>query len=169
MEVAAWFAGKEHSDSPPCVCPVIGAFLRSWNDSLPDDETRTRLLLPLVKKIVGTKADAKIEFARAMLCVDWFIRECAPTWIEMLPTLKHHADTLRAAKPIQNYKDLDLVLSPLRAAEKDASAAWSAAESAAESAARSAARSAAWSALKPTTEWLQVSAVALVERMVAVK
>jgi hypothetical protein len=42
MEFEAWLADKPWTDRMPCACPVIGAFMRSWNDSLPDDETRTR-------------------------------------------------------------------------------------------------------------------------------
>ena len=52
MEAAAYLAGRKHGDAPPCVCPVIGAFLRNWNDNLPDDETRTRLLKPLVPLVL---------------------------------------------------------------------------------------------------------------------
>ena len=33
------------TDHPACVCPVIGAFMRSWNDAL-GDKDRNRLLLP---------------------------------------------------------------------------------------------------------------------------
>jgi hypothetical protein len=177
MEAVAWLAGEKHSDSPSCVCPVIGAFLRSWNDALPSDDVRRRLLAPLAKKVIDTKATKEIEFARAMLCVDWFMREFAPAWLDLVPSLKAHADLLREAKPVQSYDDLERITAPLRAAQKDAdaawsaarSAAWSAARSAAESAAESAAWSAARSAITPTVHKLQQSAVALVERMCAVK
>src|SRR5258708_11619244 len=36
MEAVAWFAGRPHSDKPPCVSPVLGAYGRSLNDVLPD-------------------------------------------------------------------------------------------------------------------------------------
>ena len=42
MEAAAYIAGEEHSDHPACVCPVIGGFMRSWNDALPSDADRDR-------------------------------------------------------------------------------------------------------------------------------
>ena len=161
MECVAYVAGEEWSDKPKCVCPVIGAFLRTWNDGLPNDAERTRLLQPLIMKVMDTKATKEVEFARAMLCVDWFIREFAPAWLDLVPSLKTHADFLRAAKPIQSYDDLSLVKEPLRAAKKDADAA--------ESAAWSAAKSAAESAVKQTADSLQHSALSLVERMCAVK
>ncbi len=75
MEAVAYVAGEKWSDHPSCVCPVIGAFLRLWNDALRTDEERTRLLRPLIKTVIGTKADAKVELARVMLCVDWSCRE----------------------------------------------------------------------------------------------
>lgn len=37
MEAVAYFAHEPHSDHPACVSPVIGAFLRRWNDDLDDD------------------------------------------------------------------------------------------------------------------------------------
>ena len=58
-----------------------------------------------------------------------------------------------------------------RAAAWDAAraAAWDAAGAAAGAAAWAAAGAAAWDALKPTTEWLQASALDLVNRMIEVK
>ena len=47
MEAVAWWAGEDHSDHPECVSPVIGAFLRSWNDALPDgDRQQLRRWIP---------------------------------------------------------------------------------------------------------------------------
>ena len=42
MELVAYAAGEPFSDHPNCVCPVIAAFLRNWNDSLKDDERNAR-------------------------------------------------------------------------------------------------------------------------------
>jgi len=185
MEAAAYVAGEPWSDHPECVCPIIGAFLRSWNDSLPDNATRDRLLKPLVKKIINTKATPKIEQQRGFMCVDWMIREFTPAWLEMVPSLKVHAVTLSASPEIKTVKDL-LAITPVivdigkqAAAARDAAraaawdAAWAAARDAAWDAARDAARDAAWNAardaLKPTTEKLQLSTVKLVERMANVR
>ena len=44
MEAVAWIAGERWSDHPKCASPVIGAFMRRWNDVL-DDEGR-QLLKP---------------------------------------------------------------------------------------------------------------------------
>jgi hypothetical protein len=42
MEAVAYIAGEDWTDSPVCVSPAIGAFMRAWNDSLPDAD-RQRL------------------------------------------------------------------------------------------------------------------------------
>lgn len=54
MEAVAFVAGEPWSDHPECVSPVIGVFLRNWNDSLPTDADRDRLLKPLIPLIINT-------------------------------------------------------------------------------------------------------------------
>ena len=173
MEVASWMAGEPHSDHPACVCPVIGAFLRSWNDALPTNEDRDRLLKPLTEIILSTKATREIELTRAMMCVDWSIRVWLPEFLSLTPALAEHANALRATKPIQDWQDFDQVAPLIFAAKKDAAAARDAAWDAARDAAWAAAGGAAWAAagraLAPTVSTLQASAVDLVKRMCAIK
>ena len=52
MEAVAWLEGEPHSDQPTCVCPVIGAYIRSLNDFLPDDLRQK--LIPYLPRVVGT-------------------------------------------------------------------------------------------------------------------
>lgn len=47
MEAVAWLAGEPHSDAPACTCPVLGAFVRNWNDNL-DAVARNQLLRPVL-------------------------------------------------------------------------------------------------------------------------
>src|SRR6266566_1323819 len=70
MEAAAWLAGRTHSDSPVCVSRVITAFMRSWNDSLREDEDRNRLLRPLLPMILGTVSDDAMEIRRGWMAID---------------------------------------------------------------------------------------------------
>lgn len=51
MEAVAYVAGEPWSDEPECASPTIATFLRTWNDSLPSDEERTRLLAPLIPRL----------------------------------------------------------------------------------------------------------------------
>ena len=44
MEAVAYVAGEPWSDKPECACPIISSLLRSWNDALPTDADRDRLL-----------------------------------------------------------------------------------------------------------------------------
>src|ERR1700723_21575 len=77
MEAVAYVAGEKWSDHPQCACPVITAFVVSWNDALPSDAERDRLLKPLIPKIVGTR-NKKLEKKRAVMAADWYIRVQTP-------------------------------------------------------------------------------------------
>jgi len=96
MEAVAYFAGEKHSDCPACVSPVLGAFLRNWNDSV-DDSFRQKLK-PFIARVVGTAGDGKDE-TRAWLATDWLVRVCAPAWLDLC-NLPQHAMALRAAGEI---------------------------------------------------------------------
>lgn len=82
MEAVAWLAGEHHCDRPQCACPVVSAFVRTFNDSLPGDDIRTHLLLPLVPRLVGSKSTRAIEHRRACLAVDWALRVATPLALE---------------------------------------------------------------------------------------
>lgn len=91
MESAAWVAGEPHSDTPACVSPVLGAFLRELNEELDDEERQA--LKPYVTRIVGTGGDGH-DKARAYLALDWLVRVHAPAWLD-LAGLGVEAATLR--------------------------------------------------------------------------
>ena len=84
LEVVAMLAGEEHTDQPECCCPAVGSFVFRWNDDLQDEE-RTRLLLPLTSRLVGSVSDEAIARRRAVLAIDWMLRIAAPTWLETVP------------------------------------------------------------------------------------
>ncbi len=178
MEAVAWLAGEPHSDRPSCASLPIAALMRSWNDSL-DEESRNRLLKPLLPRLVGSRSTPAVEKKRSLLALDWLIRTYMPAWLDLVPSLAEDAATLRSLPEIVDEKTAE-VGEIVRAIEKRASAAGSAAYSAAESAAYYAAESAAYyaayyaagsaarSALKDTVDLLQVSALDLIERMIGV-
>ena len=145
MEAVAWVTHKDWTDHPPCVCPVIGAFMRSWNDGLPDDEVRGRLLLPLVPALVSTKGSEALEQRRATMAADWLVRVHTPAWLK-LAGLTQQADALASLPEITDFKNCPSLMPTLEAVRKDADAAWAAARDAARAAARAAARDAAWAA-----------------------
>src|SRR5205807_859573 len=152
MEAAAWLAGREHTDSPVCVSPVIAFFIRIWNDTLPSDEDRNRLLKPLLPIILETKTSSKAESKRAWLAIDWLARTCTPAFFDLIPSLSPHAEALRKLEPFTE-----------KTAEKNQKVVDDARKAA--DAAGDAARDAAWANLAPTIATLQESAQNLVRRM----
>ena len=80
MEAVAYVAGEPFSDHPQCASPVVGAFLRSWNDRL-DDETRQRLK-PYVLRLVGTAGSDNDERRRRDMLWEWVLGTLVPTWLE---------------------------------------------------------------------------------------
>jgi hypothetical protein len=201
MEAVAYVAGEPWSDAPQCACPVITAFMVSWNDGLSSDAERDRLLKPLIPLIVGTRSTKEVEGRRSYIALDWMIRVYTPKWLDMVPALHTQAKALRELEAIADMAGATAAGVKVRLAQKDAAAAWAAAgdaawaaawaaagdaawaaawaaagdaawaaaRAAAWDAARDAARDAAWAALKPTTEWLQASALNLVREMIAVQ
>jgi hypothetical protein len=178
MEWAAWVAGEPHSDRPVCVDPVIGEFLRTWNDEL-DEETRQRLR-PYAARAIGTADDGR-SLERSFMCFDWLVRVHTPAWLE-LAGLAEHANALRGLPPIvdrEGVRRADPLVraagaaagDAIRAAAGDAAGtaaeatAWATAWAAAGDAAWDAARAAAHKPLAPTVRMLQESAFGLLDRM----
>jgi hypothetical protein len=83
MEVVAYIAGEKRTDHPVCTCPVIAAFMRSWNDRISNDETRTRLLKPLLPLLVGTRSTKAVQTRRAWMAADWALRVRTPALLRM--------------------------------------------------------------------------------------
>ncbi len=187
MEAVAYVAGESWSDHPECACPVISAFLRSWNDSLRSDQDRDRLLKPLIPKLVGTR-NSTLEERRSLMAADWLVRVHTPAWLR-LAGLTSQTESLEQLQQIISMAQIPSIRGPLEAVRKDAYAAWAAARAAARDAARDAVGDAAWAAawaaagdaawdaagaaalaaLQPTVDKLQQSALALVERMIEAK
>jgi hypothetical protein len=151
LEAVAALAGEPHSDRPRCASPVIAAFLRTWSDALPDDATRTRLLVPLLPEVVGTRASAVVEEARAWRCLDWAARDHAPAWLAVEAGCADHAATLRALSPIHAAtwdEHGERITRACEAAHEAATAIGDASAEAPRHAARAAARLAAWDAAR---------------------
>ena len=176
MEAVAYVAGEPWSDAPQCACPVITAFMASWNDGLPSNEERDRLLKPLIPLIVGTRSTKAVEQRRATMAADWLIRVHTPAWLRAAK-LDSQAAVLESLPEITDFAKCPSLMPTLEAVRKDSTAAmdaaWAAARDAAWAAARAAAwaaaRDAAWATLAQVTAQLQDSAADLVRRMAAIK
>ena len=69
MELASMLAGEAFSDHPVSVCPVIGSFLRAYNDSI--DDRRRQDLYAYASKVVGSRSTTEVERARVARIVAW--------------------------------------------------------------------------------------------------
>jgi hypothetical protein len=69
MELASMLAGEPFTDHPASVCPVIGSFLRSYNDSIDDD--RRQSLYEYASMVVGTRCGPRIQQVRAERLAEW--------------------------------------------------------------------------------------------------
>jgi hypothetical protein len=68
MELASMLAGEPFGDRPASVCPVIAAFLRSYNDAI--DDRRRQDLYRYASAAVGSRASADVTRRRAQRCLD---------------------------------------------------------------------------------------------------
>jgi hypothetical protein len=71
MELASMLAGDAFNDHPRSVCPVIGAFLRTYNDSI--DDERRQALYAYAAKVVGSRGPEELTRARAKLLRDRYV------------------------------------------------------------------------------------------------
>ena len=195
MEAVSYVAGEPWSDTPACACPVISELLRAWNDALPTDADRDRLLRPFIPHLVGSRSTPEMERRRSWLATDWLVRTHAPAWLRLTPALVPHAVALTDLPPITDAQTAavaavmvaaampvakdgvrrDAAAVAVKAAAGDAAnaaAVWFASVDASRDAVRAARRAARMAAaaevaLQPTTATLQRSALDLVDRMLA--
>jgi hypothetical protein len=150
MEAVAYVAGEEWSDHPECACPIISTFLRGWNDGLPSDAERDRLLKSLIPRLINTRSTREVELKRGLMAADWLIRVHTPAWLRLAGLIKQ-AESLEQLPEITAIKQFPSILGPIKAVRQDAAAAgaavWNAARAAARDAARAAARAAAGDAV----------------------
>ena len=124
MEAAAWLAGEPHSSTPRCVCPVIAAFLRSWNDAIADDDERTAIIRPLVTWAIGTRSTKQVEKRRALMAIDWSVRTFTPEWLDLCnERYAVHTSALRSLPAITSFKDLIAAVPILAHLKKQAASA----------------------------------------------
>jgi hypothetical protein len=69
VELASIIARERFTDHPRCVCPVVGAFLRGFNDRAPYAERQR--LAPYAARIVGSRSTRRVTNERRDLCLAW--------------------------------------------------------------------------------------------------
>jgi len=118
MEAVAFVAGESWTDAPECVCPIIASFARNWNDSLPSDAERDRLLKPFIPRFVNTRNRA-LEEKRGLLCADWLVRVHTPAWLR-LAGLTKQAESLESLPEIIGFSKSPPIKPLLEAVRRDA-------------------------------------------------
>jgi hypothetical protein len=85
MELASMLAGEPFTDHPASVCPVIGSFLRSYNDAI--DDRRRQSLYEYASLAVGSRRSQRVQEARAARLSDWAeeMHRSRPTWFLRSP------------------------------------------------------------------------------------
>jgi len=83
MELASMLAGEPFSDHPASVCPVIGSFLRAYNDSI--DDRRRQDLYAYAARVVGTRAAISVQRERADRLSAWAVDMQRRRWTRLLP------------------------------------------------------------------------------------
>jgi hypothetical protein len=69
MELASMLGGERFTDHPVSVCPVIGSFLRAYNDLI--DDFRRQDLYAYASKIVDSRSSREVQRARAVRLIEW--------------------------------------------------------------------------------------------------
>src|SRR6185437_6602190 len=82
MELASMLAGEPFNDHPPSVCPVIGSFLRAYNDRI--DDGRRQDLYAYAAKVVGSRAPQHVQQARAERLSAWALELHWRPWLQRL-------------------------------------------------------------------------------------
>ena len=148
MEAVSCWSGGPFTDAPATSSPVLGIFLRKYNDSV-DSEVR-QSLKPFIPRLVNSRGTYEIEEQRSVMALDWLIRVNVAAWLRAAG-LVMHADRLASLAPIRTVEDVESIKPVLDVARAAASAAawdapWDAAWVAASAADWDAARAAAWAA-----------------------
>jgi hypothetical protein len=88
MELASMLADEPFTDHPASVCPVIGSFLRSYNDSI--DSERRQGLYECASGVVDSRTDAKTRQMRAERLAEWAeeMQRSRRTWFMLRSPLR---------------------------------------------------------------------------------
>jgi len=97
QEVRAWLTLDAASDAvPECVCPVIGRLIIGLNDI---SAAHRKALVPLLPRLVGSKAELAVTIRRAFAVADWAVRVVAADALRSAK-LEAEAEKLAALAPI---------------------------------------------------------------------
>ena len=82
MELASMLSGEPFTDHPATVCPVIGSFLRAYNDAI--DDRRRQDLYAYASMIVGSRTSVDVQRRRAQYLTIWEKHFRRNGWMRLL-------------------------------------------------------------------------------------
>jgi hypothetical protein len=91
MELSSMLAGEPFTDHPVAVCPVIGALLRTYNDTI--DDERRQDLYAYASMVVGTRADSRAERDRISAVLAWSAARRSGSLRRMPRLFRRHDDS----------------------------------------------------------------------------
>ncbi|HEX2259303.1 MAG TPA: hypothetical protein VHJ40_06115 [Actinomycetota bacterium] len=128
LEAVSRMNRERFTDKPKLVSPVIGAFLREFNDAL-DDDTRQKLK-DYVPRIYKSLLSDDVEDFRAWVATDWLVRVQAPMWLKAAG-MEELAEPLESSSPVHDpdtareiQDALDKAAEATRAAADEGTNAW---------------------------------------------
>ena len=98
MELASMLAGEPFSDHPASVCPVIGSFLRAYNDSIGD--ARRQDLYEYASRIVDTRGPLDVQRQRSEKLIEWAGAMYRRGWRRFLPLARLTDRRLRPGRSL---------------------------------------------------------------------
>ena len=78
LELVSLMAQERFSDRPRCVCVVIAAFLRSWNDR--SGHAERQALRPYARRVVGSRSRRSVTRRRGDICLTWAGADLTGHW-----------------------------------------------------------------------------------------
>jgi hypothetical protein len=99
MELASMLAGEPFTDRPATACPVIGSFLRAYNDSV--DDHRRQDLYGYAARVVGSRAGIIVQRDRAERLAAWALEVQRRRWTRFLPLARLRTIGLRRQRSAQ--------------------------------------------------------------------
>jgi hypothetical protein len=106
MELASMLAGARFTDHPASVSPVIGAFLRGYNDLINDG--RRQDLYECAARIVGSRAPAAVQRRRADCLTAWAVRTRTRHWTRCVLPARWRATGIDTHVPLYAAPDYAL-------------------------------------------------------------
>ena len=101
MEAVSYIAGEQFSAYPECACPIITAFMITFNDSLPDNAARDRWVKPLIPALAGSRVfqadgmeDADVLVRRSLIAGDAALRCFIPLTLDIAAESFSHTTSL---------------------------------------------------------------------------